>query len=47
MPLYLQIDLLFIKTPLFRPIKIDHVYFNDFNVLFKTVLHSKIDFLKL
>ena len=25
-------------------IKIHHVYFNDFNILFKTIHHWKIDF---
>ena len=40
---------LFIKPHYFQPmencyIKIQHVYFNNFNALFKTVCHWEIDF---
>ena len=52
MALFVWIYALFIKKKTFFQsiengyIKIHHVYFNNFNILFKTVRHQKIDFLQ-
>ena len=51
MKLFICIYPLFLKTLLkIKPIenchiKLDHVYFNDFNIFFTNVCHLKIDFL--
>ena len=52
MTLFKLIYHLFTKTHCFKPIesfyvKVHDLCFNDFNILFKTLDHWKIDFLKL